>query len=782
MVVPVLFGVAFAAGVWPFARGEEQTVEFVAADGTTITVRAKVIGGDLRVVPLEEGTVKSSWTPVMPPIRIEAPGLEGGIKVIVKLSPTANGKTPNRNDIILVDVKPDGSLAPIGTTQDGERLTTTTSATMITAAVPDTAAILKSVQAPLWDKTKSADPVAKTLFAGTKSSACDGKYFLSDAQGPSDDPLCIEYLADSNRYRMTFLHAGYAVPTVYSLPNGIEPASRPSSDDRLLTFLGGDRGSRKALAAPLSTFDVRYEGAAVAPETRVIGRPDVQGWLLYALRESLLTTTDLKAGVPRDGSITQVDAAVATSPVTDCTAKAAATLTDAALPKDAVAAAKTGFAACLPIAVDALATSYAGEHGQPGAVAADLRKLLALGGDHAVRVDAAWTKLVSGMDATKPVATVLRPLRYLTKDEVYALPVTPSRGTGVKPTCPAPPPKGSFLPMGGTPQVACLWVMEADLDGNGQPDRLVSWSGNGTPVQPGANWLVYRRQGAAAYLDSGRVTAIPWQEIDSLSVASFKTGFERLEAVTAPYLANDRRQQVLLHVMTGAHTLWYVVATVTEDGALRLVQQDGKTAFMFNDSALFTSGGFGCYSRDGTGRIAKWGWTADRPSSSAQSAPGTLTVTPLQIDGATMKRAADDLTYHTSSHPGTYRGEPVGSPCTTADPAQRGAFVVNLPGVLTMSDYAQVVRNFATSGVDALRANDTASIVKIFGDGDLTTAARLMTPMKGDRISRAVECTKVQDSSDWSCSAEMARAGFLIIKVSADGKGGLTISDLGVAG
>lgn len=251
--------------------------------------------------------------------------------------------------------------------------------------------------------------------------------------------------------------------------------------------------------------------------------------------------------------------------IRDCTATAASSLTDASLPKDVIVASKSGFTTCLPAAVDALAASYAGEHGQSGAIAVDVRKLLACGGDHAARVDIAWTKLLSGMDASRPVATVLRPLRYLTKDEVYALPVTQPRGPSDKSTCP-PPPKGSFLPMGVPPQVNCLWVMQADLDGNGELDRLVSWSGDGSPIRPGSNWLVYGRHGAAAYLDSGHTSAIPWQEVRTMPVADFQRGFERLEPITAPYLANDKRQQVLLQVLVGAHTYWYVVATVTPTG------------------------------------------------------------------------------------------------------------------------------------------------------------------------------------------------------------------------
>lgn len=227
-------------------------------------------------MPLEEGTVKSSWTPVMPPVRVEAPGLQGGIKVGIKLSPTATGRTSKPSDIILVDVLPDGSLRPIGTSVEGDRLTTTTGSMVITAAVPDAAAILKSVQAPLWDETKSADPIAKALFRGTKTGTCEGQYFLSDAQGPSDDPFCLQYLPDRNRYRMRYGHWGYTVPTLYSLPDGIEPPARPSAGDPLHAFLVGDRNVHRALTAPGGTFETEYAGAALSSETRVIGTPDVR--------------------------------------------------------------------------------------------------------------------------------------------------------------------------------------------------------------------------------------------------------------------------------------------------------------------------------------------------------------------------------------------------------------------------------------------------------------------------------------------------------------------------
>lgn len=54
-VAVIVLGAVFAAGVWPFVRAQDQTVEYVAADGTTITVRVKVIGGDLRACPWKRG-------------------------------------------------------------------------------------------------------------------------------------------------------------------------------------------------------------------------------------------------------------------------------------------------------------------------------------------------------------------------------------------------------------------------------------------------------------------------------------------------------------------------------------------------------------------------------------------------------------------------------------------------------------------------------------------------------------------------------------------------------
>lgn len=305
------------------------------------------------------------------------------------------------------------------------------------------------------------------------------------------------------------------MPFVAVLPEGIASPAATKSDDPLLAYLTGDRGARKMLVrATRASAVVTYAGEGLPARSRVVVAPDVEGWTLYALRETLLTTVDRTAGGVRPASLARVDRVLAQSEVTACTARAGA-VPDGATAALADETAKKAFATCLPVATKALAASYGKDLGaRSEAIEKDLTSLLAVGGDHVARVDKAWRALAQpsfGMPAHQ--AWTAEALRYMTKVEADALPVGELQPYGKAHSC-NPPARGDARVPGAPAAVSCLWVVGADLDGDGTKDRLVTWAERRGERPIGTSW----NRGASAYFSDGRISILPGGEVSPYAV------------------------------------------------------------------------------------------------------------------------------------------------------------------------------------------------------------------------------------------------------------------------
>lgn len=156
LMLAVALGMAYATKVWPFTRSDEQVVE-VSAGGTTYTVRAKVIGGTLKVVPLDEASVKPSWIPVGAPIRIQATGLDGSIRVTATPSEGAKKSLPQGSPQVFLGAVKDEGWVPIGTDHDKDgKPTTHTTVTDVALVGVNSEQILAAVRSPLWSSTKAS--------------------------------------------------------------------------------------------------------------------------------------------------------------------------------------------------------------------------------------------------------------------------------------------------------------------------------------------------------------------------------------------------------------------------------------------------------------------------------------------------------------------------------------------------------------------------------------------------------------------------------------------------
>ena len=170
----------------------------------------------------------------------------------------------------------------------------------------------------------------------------------------------------------------------------------------------------------------------------------------------------------------------------------------------------------------------------------------------------------------------------LTADAAFQLPLfTPSAAV----TCPAPAAPVA-IPQGAPAAPSCEWVVQADLNGNGKPDRLVAWQA--------AN-----QRGAVAYLDDGSVHALQnGSATEANSTAPWASYLPDARETNQPMrvmqAGQSARQQVLLIDSVGAVGDEAVLVGMSTDGILRLVMTgDGQA------DSILTATNLGCANRSG---------------------------------------------------------------------------------------------------------------------------------------------------------------------------------------
>jgi hypothetical protein len=154
------------------------------------------------------------------------------------------------------------------------------------------------------------------------------------------------------------------------------------------------------------------------------------------------------------------------------------------------------------------------------------------------------------------------------------------------PNCPAPTPPVA-VPAGAPGVPTCEWVVSADLDGNGKPDRLVAWQ-------------TADRRGAVAYLDDGSTHPLqaqpsaladstdPWAQV----ISGFK--WDTNQPLQILQLTGSARQQVLLIDSIGAVGDEAVLVGLGGDGGLRLAANEQGQV-----QTILTAANLGCASQPG---------------------------------------------------------------------------------------------------------------------------------------------------------------------------------------
>lgn len=465
-VLAVVIGLLFATKTWPFSGTVEETVELVSSDGMRVRVQAQVIPGSLRIIAAPEILTSTTWKPLTPPVRFEAEGLVGTFRVTFEPGPTWRDR--GSDDLEIVCVSQTAGTTPTGSEvlPDGSIATETTCKT-VTVGEPDEQSLEEQVSGPLDTPANPKDPLAAALLAGhSVDPTCTTDEILVGKTGANDtDPLCVEYLADRGTYRIAYVNWD-ATPYVFTLRDKvtrtIDPAATPGPgtptdgpQNPLVAFLQGDRGSRAVLVPSMGGLEAEYPPEAASEKAALVGQPDVAGWILYGLRENLFATAGLNSIKKRmTQAVGLVDEAMASPHVTQCTAKAADSLGDESTIADATAAVKSGYSSCLATAVTALASTYSEFNGgNAERISMRITSAMTAADKQSQRVESSFRKLLMsvswGEDADAEVTRRIPVSRFMTKDEVFALPTVSSRRQKESTSrCPAPPPIDGFRPVG----------------------------------------------------------------------------------------------------------------------------------------------------------------------------------------------------------------------------------------------------------------------------------------------------------------------------------------------
>lgn len=795
-LVGVLITGLFMTQTWPFDGGvREEIAELVSSDGTRVTVRARVIAGSLRVIAAPEAVSSSTWAVLTPAVRIEAEGVEGSFQLTFDPGPT--WRDPPEEDTKLVCLSSTAGTTPVGSQRQPDgTITAETTCTKVTLAEPNTSGVVQQVKNPLDQPVNADDPLAAALLLGRRDdTACRTEQVLVGVQGGTDtDPLCVEYLADRGVYRLAYGNWDGA-PYVFTMLDGVTrmaaaatpttattsttpktPTTGAAADaakSPLLAYLSGDRGGRAALVPRAGALETSYTPEAAAPGATIVGRPDAAGWVLYGLRENLVATAGVDGNKKRLAqAVALVDKAVAADPVTQCVTKSVGSLSESSTIEDTVAAVKSGYTACLPTAVTALAGTYSEFNGGNfERIGKRITSVMTPVDQQAKRAESSFRTLLMNASedttATDPVTRTLPMPRFMTKDEVFALPMTAPRDVFAASRCPAPPAEGELRPAGVSPKAECLYVLEADIDGNGTQDRAVTW----TAGRPGGMSSDSGTQGAVAHLDNGRVATLAQEEATQPWPQDF-------EAVQGAHLANDNKEQLLIEYEDrGANTVWLAVLGLGSDGRLHIARDEsGEALALSPGGGARYSSGYGCYSREGRGRVATWNWTASG-SSPAGASPGELKVAPLEIIDLVAKRAGDDLNYVTPQQV-SVTDQPVGSGCSQRDPGKRGAYKVNAPRVLTLAERDAQVQRLAQRAINTVLTGEESSIRGVFVPAaveDAISMAAMFSEAGNPRPD--LECTWESTTNglglqeEGSCWASFESGAWLGVGVGRDAEG-----------
>jgi len=646
-------------------------------DGHKVEVEVPGQGGTpgfTSLPALSPGAVPTGMTMLTQPVHISTKPFTGSGMLTFGYNPAAlpQAAQPARDLTVLAYVPSVSAWLPVGGTVNAAAHTVTVSTTHFSdwaLAVTDPNELAEE---EALDRQLSHTIGGKlgALIAGDQDSLdCSPANLLLAAQMSDDTALtpklCEEVLADGS-YRLQYINTT-GTPQLIHLPDGFTEHDPPRELDPLLgRLLAG--GASTAVVPDGGSLDVRFPGSAVTSATRITGDTDWTVYVITTIREALAAALGLK---PSDSKmLSKLDDALTAADLYDCASVAPEKVAEAHSAADKVKAlaklaAKCGKDFAVDHAVKAV-TSVA------GLVSKSAERFLEGRTDPLLAIPdlmklgrGELTGLSQGMFSAAGLDTRLTiiPARFMNFAEASALPTTDFGN----PTECQPPPAGVPLPAGAPPGIQCLAAVPADLDGDGQPDRLLVWESQPPDDIGGMTGDAPPQMGAVAYLDDGTFHLLE-ESPASWKLPSSVTA-EELRPVQVVSLGDDRRQQVLVTVVVGANTDWQAVFIVGKDRRLHALQAtDGTTVALTDGGGAGYSSGYGCVDSSSQPLVA------DENTETVQRPDGLDHGYTWSID---YYRLLDLQWTHVATRTGkaasvVTRPPSDGSDCSNPDPAHRG--------------------------------------------------------------------------------------------------------------
>jgi hypothetical protein len=707
VAVAVILGTGVAAAVFVPRR-----VEHDIDGGGTISIRLPWSAGTpaTETLPaLAPADLPLATLPVTRPVRIEAVPLLRQAELTFSYEGLAlpAGIDPVEDLVVLTLVPELGVWLPVATTVDPAAATAAVATPHFSEWVlgvtdPE---VLQNEKALAERLQRSAGGALARIVYGEQSPlGCDPASPLLPvtirdpvALGPK---VCQEQRADG-RYALSYVNTS-GMPRLLTLPPGF------SRDDAAFV-----RGTNQVFADALATrhpgtavvmdgeaITLTFADADVAPDTRITGTTD---WGIYLLSIVRLMGGALLLGEKdQDKAAEVLDGVLLAGKLWDCLDKFSDEILGS---RNVVQAALGAIEKCAGEAYDAITTVVrqltGGLIDAAKFLGARFRALL----DVSDLMELARAEMNGLMHAMArgfgaDTSLTIDPARVMTRDEARALPLTPYRAPDdpVAVGCRTLP-VGAVLP--GTPQGACVEVVQADLDGNGAPDRLVLWRPPRDEL--GGDEDALALVGAATFLDDGTFHALA--DPPSTWPASDLGSVDHFSAARPLRMGEDAREQVLVTVAVGANTTHHVALAVGADRRLRTVTGEsapGPAPFAEGGGAGYLSA-FGCVTSQGrpllaiVGSITLWG---------GDGGPTRYGWT------RTFERLDDTVLRNVGREGGVatdLRAPPAGGDCTAADGAARGP-EIGVPGRAAASseqaaaEFLAAVLNGDRSGVSRLLA------------------------------------------------------------------------------
>ena len=659
-------------------------------DGTTVRVRAPAQAGQPVISPgpaLDPVTIPAATVMLSSVVHIIAEPFSGEATVTLSYDPA---KLPKGADVdadltVMSYFDKAGMWLPVESTVDQVAHTVSAQTDHFSdwvVAITDPVQLQTERDAEERLSASTGGKLAGALIGEQASLGCDSRHLLLPAEatlppGAAASKTCEDVLDDGS-YRLEWVNTT-TLPIVFDLPDGIEEDHTDQHLDvrlqRAIDHFNSQKHPHGAVVVAGGLLDLRFTDSAVTAATIIKGDID---WPLAFLstERGAVSAALLKSG----DSTTEkaLDDAFDSADVYDCANSASDTMRES---QDKEKAFDDGVEECAPVITGRLADT-AGRFGKLKKMTEWVQKRIVgmLSVPNIMKTVRSWVSIlittpfvVAGMDTS----VTIRPTRLMSFAEATQLPVT---SPNLEPFPQGGPCQrlDGFLPPGMSDPSLCVQVVDADLDGNGKPDRLILWrpllGDNDISFTPG-------RIGAVAYLDDATYHLLDNSPGDWTNAFDNEQNLFNYSAKLR--LHNTPQEQIYVSVIGGANTYHGAILALGADRHLRAVATPtSPVADITNGGGAGYTSSFGCVLSSGQNLLVE----KDTSTTFAASGPTyewSLAYYSFDDRSLTLRGSYSG----TSADNGSQSGEqstPTGSAtdCLTVNPTEVGPVEVTNGGQL----------------------------------------------------------------------------------------------------